>query len=71
MSLEIKLIIDTLPDMPMEGFVYNDDGYEIRDLLCEAMVRYYGEEKREWVESKFYKSNDRHKFIEQIGDSDE
>lgn len=54
MSLKIKLIIDTCSDKPMEGYVSNDDGYEIRDALCEAMVRYEGEEKRQEVERRFY-----------------
>ena len=54
MSLKIKLEIDTIEDKEMEGYVSNDDGYKIRDLLCEAMIRYSGEANRKIIEQKFY-----------------
>lgn len=54
MSLKIKLIIDTIPEKSMEGYVDNLDGYGLRDKLCEAIIKYEGEENREEIENRFY-----------------
>jgi len=39
MSLKLKLEIDTV-EKPLEGFVSSDDGYEIQELLQQAINRH-------------------------------
>jgi len=61
MSLKVKLIIDTLQDKPMEGYIYNKDGYKLRDLFYKFMLHYAELENpdefkklREEIDNMFY-----------------
>ena len=55
MSVKVKLILDTVDDNPMEGYMSSLDAYRIRDEIYEAMYN-FADTKKEKKElySKFY-----------------
>ena len=54
MSVKIKLIMDTIPDKLMEGYMSNDDAYRIRDEIYKAMLRYPQQASKREIQKRFY-----------------
>lgn len=55
MSVKVKLILDTVPDKSMEGYMSNLDAYYIRDLIYEAMHKFADKRKeKKELYKKFY-----------------